>query len=140
MLTNLLKQLKNEPENTLFSEVISVINENYLYTPTSFINGDIENVAGTNEGSCKIFAFAQLNNLNEQQTLACFGDYYRIDVLLHPEGNVLGLTFHLSEHWLPQRLTSPEFNSSPNAILETQGARASATCPSDLYDQPRPLQ
>lgn len=87
MLTNLLKQLKNEPENTLFSEVISVINENYLYTPTSFINGDIENVAGTNEGSCKIFAFAQLNNLSEQQTLACFGDYYRIDVLLHPEGN-----------------------------------------------------
>ncbi len=26
-----------------------------------------------------------MHDLNEQQTLACFGDYYRIDVLQHPE-------------------------------------------------------
>ncbi|TRX54466.1 HopJ type III effector protein [Thalassomonas sp. M1454] len=87
MLKNLLNQLNTEPENVIFSEVISVINQHYIYTPTSFINGDISNDAGTNEGSCKIFAFAQLNNLSEQQTLACFGDYYRIDVLLYPEAN-----------------------------------------------------
>jgi hypothetical protein len=28
-----------------------------------------------------------LNNLNQEQTLACFGDYYREDVLKNPEGN-----------------------------------------------------
>ena len=45
------------------------------------------NEAGTNEGSCKIFYFAQLNNLNVQQTLACFGRYYSEDVLSNPTGN-----------------------------------------------------
>jgi len=44
------------------------------------------NQAGTNEGSCKIFAFAQLNQLNQQQTLNLFGDYYRLDVLNNPDG------------------------------------------------------
>ena len=45
------------------------------------------NEAGTNEGSCKIFAFAQLHHLSEQATLACFGQYYREDVLQNPQGN-----------------------------------------------------
>jgi hypothetical protein len=44
------------------------------------------NDAGKNNGSCKLFSFARLNKLSPQQTLHCFGAYYRDDVLKHPEG------------------------------------------------------
>ncbi|GAA6205809.1 MULTISPECIES: HopJ type III effector protein [Thalassotalea] len=73
-------------ENITFEEVIAVISANYHYQPCTFYNGDIVNQAGTNEGSCKIFAYAQLNNLSEQATLHCFGQYYREDVLKNPTG------------------------------------------------------
>ena len=73
-----------------FNETIIIITENYHYQPTEFSNGlgdDIlVNTAGTNEGSCKIFAFAKLHQLNEQQTLSLFGDYYRVEVLQNPKG------------------------------------------------------
>ena len=44
------------------------------------------NETGQNSGSCKLFAFAQMQGLSEQQTLACFGDFYWQDVLPDPEG------------------------------------------------------
>ncbi|TAK61014.1 HopJ type III effector protein [Methylobacter sp.] len=73
-----------------FDETIAVITENYHYQATEFSNGLGEllliNQAGTNEGSCKIFAFAQLHGLDPQQTLNLFGDYYRVDVLNDPNG------------------------------------------------------
>jgi hypothetical protein len=73
-----------------FDETIEVINENYDYQPTEFSNGLdndlLINAAGTNEASCRIFAFALLNNLSQQQTLSLFGDYYQKDVLNNPEG------------------------------------------------------
>jgi hypothetical protein len=69
-----------------FEDSIQVIADHYSYTPTAFQNGDVENAAGQNEGSCKIFAFAKLNNLNEAQTLACFGRFYQ-DVLNTPDGS-----------------------------------------------------
>ncbi|WP_341476835.1 HopJ type III effector protein [Pokkaliibacter plantistimulans] len=74
-----------------FEDTINLIHEHYDYQPTSFTNGcendQIVNDAGTNEGSCKIFAFAKLHELNEARTLACFGRYYHQDVLQHPDGN-----------------------------------------------------
>lgn len=73
-------------EAVSFNETIAVITDNYHYQPTEFSNAELINLAGTNEGSCKIFAFAQLNKLNPQQTLGLFGDYYRCDVLNDPEG------------------------------------------------------
>jgi len=87
---NKLKELLDSaPEKIEFNQVIQVIEENYNYTPTRFTNGEgsgqVTNEVGNNEGSCKIFSFAQLNNLNEKQTLACFGNYYREDVLAHPD-------------------------------------------------------
>ena len=72
-----------------FQETMAVIGENYRYTPTEFSNGLSEpllNPAGKNEGSCKIFAFGLLHQLSEAQTLQLFGEYYRNDVLTHPEG------------------------------------------------------
>jgi len=89
-LQDLLSIIKQTPESVDFNDVMDVIQENYRYQETEFRNGLTEtavvNAAGTNEGSCKIFAFAQLNKLTQAQTLACFGTFYRIDVLLKPDG------------------------------------------------------
>ena len=86
-LNQLLTNISNEPSTVEFSQVMAVINAEYDYSATNFTNGETSNKAGTNEGSCKLFSFAQLNQLSEAQTLACFGDYYRKDVLEHPENN-----------------------------------------------------
>lgn len=80
-----LQRLRETPQQIEFSETIEAIEAHYLYTPTAFRNGDVENAAGQNGGSCKIFAFAKLQGLSEQETLACFGRYYRDDVLRYPE-------------------------------------------------------
>ncbi len=88
-INNLIKRVLKEPDSIEFDRVMETITANYRYKPTRFTNGSGENVvineAGTNEGSCKIFAFARLAELNEEQTLACFGKYYRDDVLQHPD-------------------------------------------------------
>ncbi len=83
-LNDFLTQIKAEMPVS-FAETIAVITENYAYQPTAFKNGNVENAAGQNEGSCKIFAFAKLNDLTEAQTLSLFGDYYRVDVLENPD-------------------------------------------------------
>lgn len=85
--SQLLTQLSSNADEVSFEQVMQVISANYSYTPASFKNGELFNEAGTNEGSCKIFYFAKLNELTEQQTLACFGRYYREDVLQNPEGS-----------------------------------------------------
>ena len=86
-LTTFIQRLTANPVSVEFKEVIDLINRQYCYAPASFMNGDLNNEAGTNEGSCKIFYFAQLHKLTEQQTLNCFGHYYRDDVLKNPDGN-----------------------------------------------------
>jgi hypothetical protein len=86
----LLHQLQTAPASVEFDDVMTVIEENFIYTPTHFTNGHgddcIRNAAGENEGSCKIFALGQLLQLTKEQTLACFGKYYRQDVLQNPDG------------------------------------------------------
>ena len=86
-LTDFIAQVKQQEQSIEFEQVMQVIKDNYHYEPAPFTNGDLVNEAGTNEGSCKIFYFAQLNKLNQQQTLACFGRYYREDVLANPTGS-----------------------------------------------------
>ncbi len=85
-----LQQILND-EIISFDQTIDIISENYIYQPTEFSNGlaekTITNTAGSNEGSCKIFAFAKINQLNQQQTLNLFGDFYNKDVLNDPKGN-----------------------------------------------------
>ena len=84
LLHDFLAQIQaGEPVS--FADTIVVITENYTYTPTAFKNGNVENAAGQNEGSCKIFAFAKLHDLTPEQTLSLFGDYYRVDVLQHAQ-------------------------------------------------------
>ncbi|WP_057831652.1 HopJ type III effector protein [Colwellia sp. TT2012] len=86
-LAHLLSQLSLNSDEVTFEQVMQVVSDNYSYTPVTFSNGDFLNEAGTNEGSCKIFYFAKLNELTEQQTLACFGRYYHEDVLQNPQGS-----------------------------------------------------
>lgn len=85
-LNKFLTALRKNPRKNSFFETIEVIGEHYEFIPTAFNNGELENLAGENNGSCKIFAFAQLHDLNKEETLSCFGDYYFKDVLKNPEG------------------------------------------------------
>ncbi len=86
MLAEFLEQVKNQPDTVTFTQTMEVISAHYDFQPTGFTCGEQRNEAGTNEGSCKILAFAQANQLTPQQTLHLFGDYYRVDVLQHPDG------------------------------------------------------
>jgi hypothetical protein len=81
-----LKKLNDTPKSIAFDETMAAIGASYEFTPASFTNGVVKNEAGQNNGSCKLFAFALLNQLTEEQTLACFGAYYRDDVQKNPEG------------------------------------------------------
>jgi hypothetical protein len=85
-LNEFLQRLNDAPDDIAFSDTIALIDALYDFAPTAFANGTTRNEAGQNNGSCKLFSFAKLNGLSQQQTLACFGDYYRKDVLGNPEG------------------------------------------------------
>ncbi|WP_080778500.1 HopJ type III effector protein [Chryseobacterium phocaeense] len=80
------EQLKNDPETIQFKDVIAYIDEHYNFTPVSFKNGTTVNEAGQNNGSCKVFSFAKLQNLSKEEVLPLFGEFYRDDVLKNPEG------------------------------------------------------
>ena len=86
-LETYLEKLDSNPEAITFDDTISLIDGLYTFNPCEFKNGELINEAGQNNGSCKIFAFAKINNIDEEKALHCFGDYYRKDVLLHPEAN-----------------------------------------------------
>lgn len=82
-----LKKLNDQPESITFAETMAVIDASYEFAPAAFTNGEARNEAGQNSGSCKLLAFALLNKLTKEQTLACFGAYYRDDVLKNPDGS-----------------------------------------------------
>lgn len=85
-LEDFLNTLSKTPDRIDFNDTMSVIDSCYAFTPCAFTNGQQHNTAGQNSGSCKLFAFARLHNLDPQQTLNCFGQYYRQDVLQNPDG------------------------------------------------------
>lgn len=86
-LADFLNKLNNTPEAVTFEDTMATIDANYIFTPTAFKNSDLINSADQNNGSCKIFALGLMNRLTETQTLHCFGDYYRQDVLNNLEGD-----------------------------------------------------
>jgi hypothetical protein len=85
-INDFITQLQQAPDTIEFTSVMQVISQFYSYTPTGFSNGPLLNAAGSNEGSCKIFHFAQLHELTEFETLNLFGNFYRNDVLANPAG------------------------------------------------------
>ena len=81
-----IKNLKTNPTEITFADTMQVIENNYNFTPTIFTNGEITNKAGENSGSCKLFAFAKLQQLTKKETLFCFGEHYK-SVLEDENGN-----------------------------------------------------
>jgi hypothetical protein len=81
--SELINQLNLGPVD--FAQVIACIDHHYEFTAVAFKNGDVDNEAGTNLGSCKILAFAKLHQLSESSTLNAFGAFYTEDVLRHPD-------------------------------------------------------
>jgi len=101
--------LNRSPESVKFEQAMEVVEKNYDYTPTAFRNGTLENAQGENEGSCKLLAFAKLQGLSEQDTLHCFGDYYRNDVLRSPNGdNHMNIRNFIKSGW-----AGVEFSGEP---------------------------
>lgn len=90
-VTDLIAQVRAQPQAVEFQAAIDTINAHFDYTPTRFTNGrgddKVVNAAGSNEGSCRLFAFALLQGLSQPETLALFGKYYREDVLLHVDAS-----------------------------------------------------
>ena len=82
--------IEAEPSMSTFQQHLQHIDAHYDYTPTHFRNGcgadALDNAAGVNEGSCKIFAYARLQGLDEAATLALFGEHYA-QVCAHPDGS-----------------------------------------------------
>ncbi|MDO8206800.1 MAG: HopJ type III effector protein [Gallionella sp.] len=85
-LNNFLQRLNDTPDSISFNDTVALIESLYQFTPTTFSNGSLVSEAGQNSGSCKLFSFGLLQGLSQQQTLNCFGAYYRDDVLKHPLG------------------------------------------------------
>lgn len=79
----ILEKLNQNEAN--FADVIAYIEENYNYTASAFVNGNQENAIDQNQGSAKVFAFANLNNLSKEDTLKLFAEHYEA-VLATPEG------------------------------------------------------
>ncbi|WP_121812288.1 HopJ type III effector protein [Mucilaginibacter kameinonensis] len=74
-LSDLLNALK---QGTVpFNEVIAFIETYYTHRPTAFKNGEAYNEATQNQGSAKVFTFAQLNGLTAEDTLYLFAEHYK---------------------------------------------------------------
>jgi len=86
ILIDFINKLRNSPKEVVFSETMSVIEENYIFTPSAFKNGNLQNTNTENLGSCKVFSFAVKQQLTKEETLACFAQYYFNDVLENPSG------------------------------------------------------
>lgn len=87
LIATFLDKLSAMPQAIEFTDTMAVVEENYQFTETEFVNGEQNNAAGENSGSCRLLSFAQLHNLDKTETLACFGSYYRDDVLKNPHGS-----------------------------------------------------
>lgn len=84
MAQELLAQLK--AGKVEFADVIAFIEARFEHHPTAFKNGQHINASTENQGSAKVFSFAQLNGLDEEQTLSLFAEHYT-SVLNTPEAS-----------------------------------------------------
>lgn len=79
----LLNDLK--AKSVPFTQVIEFIETYYEHQPTAFKNGKVYNEANQNQGSAKVLAFAQINELTTADTLYLFAEHYQA-VLANPAG------------------------------------------------------
>ncbi|WP_405977010.1 HopJ type III effector protein [Streptomyces sp. NBC_00158] len=83
----------------VFADTLAFVAAHYDYQPQAFRNGDLENAAGENEGSCKTLGLAVLEGLSDEEALLAFGEYYR-GVLATPDGTDHGNIRNLIAHGL----------------------------------------
>lgn len=83
-LSKLLANIDNKSMD--FASVLATIDSHYHYQRTAFVNGEVHNAAGENEGSAKVFGFALLNQLTQLDTLKLFAEHYA-SVKADPKGN-----------------------------------------------------
>lgn len=86
-MTAQVSRLFNKPVDSpvSFAEIIDHINTGYQFVPTAFRNGEAHNTSDQNQGSARVFAFAKLHQLDEQDTLSLFAEHYQ-SVLQDPQG------------------------------------------------------
>ncbi|QMV62074.1 HopJ type III effector protein [Pseudomonas berkeleyensis] len=96
-LTDLRSRLQQD--DFAFSETLAFVAEHYDYQPSAFRNGDVENAAGQNEGSCKTLGLALLEGFNQDEALRAFGEHYR-SVVATPDGSDHGNIRALMTHGL----------------------------------------
>lgn len=80
-----IEGLKNQTNS--FQHTMDFIEANFEFTPVAFTVGEQANELGSNQGSAKIFSLGKALALTESEVLQCFGDFYRKDVLEHPDAN-----------------------------------------------------
>jgi hypothetical protein len=86
MKEQLITLIKRSKDNSLtFKEVIAFIETYYQHQPAAFKNGAVYNEATQNQGSARVFAFAQQNDLSKEDTLYLFAEHYQ-SVLNTPDG------------------------------------------------------
>lgn len=84
-LNDLLAALHSTENELVFADVLATIDAEFDFTPSAFVNGNLQNSAEENQGSCKVFSFAHQAGLNEELTLKLFAEHYQ-DVLADSEG------------------------------------------------------
>ena len=103
--------LTHQPDALAFADVLTAIEAAYLYTPQTFTNGVgddcVTNMAGTNAGSCKVFAFGLLQQLSEAQTLACFAEHYRKVLATPQETDHANIRTFMRHGWAGIQFTAP---------------------------------
>ncbi|MBU2864354.1 HopJ type III effector protein [Reinekea forsetii] len=75
-LKELLAVLHTNPESLVFSQVLEAIDSEFEFTPSAFTNGKVHSQASENQGSCKVFAFANQAGLSQAHTLKLFAEHY----------------------------------------------------------------
>jgi len=88
-----------QQDDYAFSETLAFVAEHYDYQPSAFRNGDVENAAGQNEGSCKTLGLALLEGFSQDEALRAFGEHYR-SVVATPQGSDHGNIRALINHGL----------------------------------------
>jgi hypothetical protein len=83
----------------VFADTLAFIAAHYDYQPQAFSNGEVQNAAGQNEGSCKTLGLALLEGLSDAEALLAFGEHYR-SVVATPEGSDHGNIRALIAHGL----------------------------------------
>lgn len=102
-VAELLEKVAADADTLMFADVIATIEQHYQYTPTRFVNGlgtdAVTNEAGSNEGSCKVFAFASLHDLNKHDTLNLFAEHFRKVLATPTEKDHANIRMFMRDGW-----------------------------------------